>query len=342
MRGDDDIGAHARDRVREARLRRLARDELLVAARRAVAEEHVAEALDLELDRGRERREQRAQGRVVLLDHPALAWRLPPPQDPAGARRARSPPDRRCPARTGSATVEQSRRRGRQRAPGQVAAVDDGVGLLRAPAPRSTDSSATSFPWTSASTATRLARTAAPQPPVPESASSSRLNRSSFARSAVDDGGRGARDELLVGEHRLGPRDLLLQPRDLGACVAGRLLPLGPNDRREDPPLVVGVERDLDAAAPERDRRRLDALERRGIRTEAVVGLEPRRDDQPRSRAPGRYDQISSVTCGSIGCRSTSRRSSAASAVAQAAASCSYSRGLIASAYQSQKSSNVR
>ena len=59
------------------------------------------------------------------------------------------------------------------------------------------------------------------------------------------------------------------------------------------------------------------------------------------SRA-GSCDQISSVTCGITGCSSLSRRSSAASAVARASASPAYRRGLIASAYQSQKSSNVR
>ena len=61
-----------------------------------------------------------------------------------------------------------------------------------------------------------------------------------------------------------------------------------------------------------------------------------------RAARVGSCAQISSVTCGSTGCSSASSRSSAASAVAIASASRSCRRGLIASAYQSQKSSKVR
>ena len=56
----------------------------------------------------------------------------------------------------------------------------------------------------------------------------------------------------------------------------------------------------------------------------------------------GRFDQISSVTCGIAGCSSLSNRSSAAVAVARASVSPSYRRLFTASAYQSQKSSKMR
>ena len=158
----------------------------------------------------------------------------------------------------------------------------------------------------------------------------------------LDHVGRRVRDEPLVREHPLGPRDLLREARPLGLDVPVRLAPLGPDDGREDPPLVVRAELDLDAAAaedaappPARGRARPAAS------AYARVRLRPRRDDQPRVAA-GRCDQISSVTCGISGWSSASSRSSAASAVARQSSSPSYSRGLIASAYQSQKSSKVR
>ena len=69
------------------------------------------------------------------------------------------------------------------------------------------------------------------------------------------------RDESLVREHRLGAGDLLLQPGDLGASVAGRLLPLRTDDRGEHAALVVGVERHLHAASPERHGSLLHAVE---------------------------------------------------------------------------------
>src|SRR6185436_9529660 len=68
---------------------------------------------------------------------------------------------------------------------------------------------------------------------------------------AVDDVGRRVRDEALVCEHPLRARDLLSQPRALRLDVAGRLPALGPDDRREDPPLLVRAELHLHAAAAE-------------------------------------------------------------------------------------------
>ena len=102
------------------------------------------------------------------------------------------------------------------------------------------------------------------------------------------------------------------------------------------------AERDLNAAAAERHAPPPARGRARPRRARVlVVRRRPGRDDQS-LRSPGRCDQISSVTCGITGCRSASSRSSAASAVAIGGSSRSYSRGLIASAYQSQKSSNVR
>ena len=93
---------------------------------------------------------------------------------------------------------------------------------------------------------------------------------------------------------------------------------LGLHDRLEDPRLVA-LERRHDAGAAEHLRRLLHA--RRALRPR------PRRRPRataPRSAAcgaPGRFDQISSVTCGITGCSSVSSRSSAAVAVARAPAS---------------------
>ena len=156
-----------------------------------------------------------------------------------------------------------------------------------------------------------------------------------------DDLGRGVRDEALVREHSLCPRDLLAETLQLGVAIAVDPRALGADHRSEDAPLVVGAELDLDAAPAEDLGGLLHAVERSDVVGEAGIRLRPWRHDQPDSRS-GSCDQISSVTCGMTGCRSASSRSSAASAVAAASPSSSYSRGLIASAYQSQKSSNVR
>ena len=95
--------------------------------------------------------------------------------------------------------------------------------------------------------------------------------------------------------------------------------PLGLHDRVEDPLLVAlerrrarrcaGRSRPPPARARARRRRACARRPRARARRSAA------------SRAPGRFDQISSVTCGITGCSSFSSRSSAASAVARASAS---------------------
>ena len=119
--------------------------------------------------------------------------------------------------------------------------------------------------------------------------------------------------------------------------------PLRANDGGEDAPLVVRAELDLHAAPAEDLRGLLHAVERARIGREAVVGLGPRRRRSGASRGSGSCDQISSVTCGMhrveqreqpLECGERGRDRSASSR--------SYRRGLIASAYQSQKSSKVR
>ena len=148
------------------------------------------------------------------------------------------------------------------------------------------------------------------------SASSSRLYRSSFARSASTTLGRRAGDEALVREHCLGARDLLLQPRDLGAGVARRLLPLRPDDGREHAALVVGVERDLHAAAPEHHRRLLHAVERVRVGAIAVVRRRARRHDQAASAHRAGATRSPRSRAAAPGGAAPSSRSSAASAVA--------------------------
>ena len=71
----------------------------------------------------------------------------------------------------------------------------------------------------------------------------------------------------------------------------------------EDPQLVA-VELDADAAAPEDRGRLLDAVERVQVVGEPLVGLGPAAPRSAATRAPGRCDQISSVTCGITGWRS--------------------------------------
>ena len=126
----------------------------------------------------------------------------------------------------------------------------------------------------------------------------------------LDDLGGAFCDEALVREHPLGARDLLAQPLALGVDVAVRLRALGLHDRVEDP-LLVALERDEHAAAAEDRRRLLHALERAGLAPRRRPRATARRSAA--SRAPGRFDQISSVTCGITGCSSFSSRSSAAS-----------------------------
>src|SRR6185437_15996689 len=67
----------------------------------------------------------------------------------------------------------------------------------------------------------------------------------------VDDLGRRVLHEPLVGEHLLGPRDLAVQPLALRVDVAVRALARRLHHDLEDP-LLVALERDDHAAAPER------------------------------------------------------------------------------------------
>src|SRR4051794_22615379 len=86
----------------------------------------------------------------------------------------------------------------------------------------------------------------------------------------LDDLGGRVRDEALVREHLLGAFDLLPEPRDLRVGVAVRLRALRLHDRGEDPLLLLALERDQDAGAPERHGRVLHRVERTGIRREAL------------------------------------------------------------------------
>src|SRR5581483_6888316 len=96
---------------------------------------------------------------------------------------------------------------------------------------------------------------------------------------ALDHVGRGVRDELVVREHALRPRDFLREPRPLGGDVA---LPVAgrAHDRVEDAQRITR-EPDAHAAAAIDTRAGLGALDR----AELVVvrhRLRPRSDDQPR------------------------------------------------------------
>ena len=94
---------------------------------------------------------------------------------------------------------------------------------------------------------------------------------------------RRVRDEALVREHALRPRDLLAQPLDLGVAVAVDPRALGADDGREDPALVVRAELDLHAAAAEDLRGLLDAVESARIRRRSVSSASGHgRDDQAR------------------------------------------------------------
>src|SRR6188508_915064 len=97
----------------------------------------------------------------------------------------------------------------------------------------------------------------------------------------LDHIGRRVRDEPLVGEHPLGPRDLLHEARALGLDVPCRLPALGPDDGREDAPLLVRAELDLDTAATEDLRSLLHAIEGVGLAGIRRIRLRPGRDDQP-------------------------------------------------------------
>ena len=122
--------------------------------------------------------------------------------------------------------------------------------------------------------------------------------------------------------------------RPPGAARAGR--------PRRRSALLVGAELDLHAAAAEDLRRLLDAIERAGA--SACVGSGSGHGDtisRPSARREVRPDLLGDVRHQRVEQREQAL-SSAASAVARQSSSPSYRRGLIASAYQSQKSSNVR
>ena len=72
----------------------------------------------------------------------------------------------------------------------------------------------------------------------------------------------------------------LPQPLELRRDVGGDLLAPGTDDRTEDSLLVLRLELDLDAAATIDPGRLLHAVERGCVRSEAVVGLGPRRHDE--------------------------------------------------------------
>src|SRR5215218_9119730 len=74
----------------------------------------------------------------------------------------------------------------------------------------------------------------------------------------IHDLGRRPLDEPVVGQHALGARDLLAQALDLGSGIAVALRAGLTDDGREDP-LLVGLERGRDAAAPDHLGRLLDA-----------------------------------------------------------------------------------
>src|SRR5438552_17163450 len=97
----------------------------------------------------------------------------------------------------------------------------------------------------------------------------------------LDHVGWSLRDETVVGEHALGPVDLLLEPLDLRGRVAVRLDPLRPDDGFEDPQLVSG-ELGADAASTEDSRRILDRIQGARVAGKALVRLEPGSNDQPR------------------------------------------------------------
>ena len=97
-----------------------------------------------------------------------------------------------------------------------------------------------------------------------------------------DDVARSVLDEALVGELRLAAGDLLAQPLalDLDGTVGVDRVPFRLHDGVEDP-LLLTLEVDERAAAPERDRGALNPGHRRsGVHVDRA-GLGPRAEDQP-------------------------------------------------------------
>ncbi len=131
---------------------------------------------------------------------------------------------------------------------------------------------------------------------------------------------RGIRDEPLVREHRLAARDLLLQTLPFGVCAPPSFAATRSGLTTES---KMRFSSPSSATSAPLLRKVAAALWTRSIAAAAAGSIATGSGHGPRIRRPSSWncDQISSVTCGSTGWSSASRRSSAASAVEIAAGS---------------------
>ena len=135
----------------------------------------------------------------------------------------------------------------------------------------------------------------------------------------LDHLGRRVRDEALVREHALA-RAISLRSRSRSASTLPFAFDaVGLDDRVEDALLVVALEHRDDAASGGRPA--AASCTRVSAPASASSPASGHGATIRRVSRAGRFDQISSVTCGITGCSSLSSRSSAAVAVARASAS---------------------